>query len=432
MFSFTKKPFKNLNRWLVWLVASLAGLLLVSSLVFPAVSKLAKPQSAVFEQVWQTVNENFFDPKFNGIDWKATRSKYRPLIAQARSTEATAEIINQMLSELQTSHTRFYTNSEPAYYQLLGIFKSDALWRQLRKFFPDGKVEYPGIGIFTQDINGQTFVSAILDGSPAESAGLRVGDRLLSVEGKPYQPIQSFVGKVGQAVNISIERTPDANSIQTIAVTPKQLDPTQLFLEAMRSSAEVIEQGGKRIGYVHIWSYAGDRYQEELERSLIYGDLRTADALILDLRDGWGGAVPEYLNFFTGKSPTLTQIERNGTKTDLDYRWRKPVVMLVNQGSRSGKEILAYGFQQYNIGPVIGSKTPGAVVGGRAFLMQDGSLLYLAVVDVLVNGERLEGRGVQPDIEVPFQVAYAQGADPQKQKAIEVLLRKLIVTDGQG
>jgi carboxyl-terminal processing protease len=57
--------------------------------------------------------------------------------------------------------------------------------------------------------------------------------------------------------------------------------------------------------------------------------------------------------------------------------------------------------------------------------MQDGSLLYLAVVDVLVNGERLEGKGVIPDIEVPFQLAYAQGADPQKQKAIEVLLQRL-------
>ena len=425
MFSFTKKSFKNSNRWFVLIVTSLAGLLLASLLVFPAVSRLAEPKSAVFEQAWQTVNEHFFDPKFNGVDWKATRNKYRPLVAQASSMETAANVINQMLSELQTSHTRFYTNSEPAYYQLLGIFKSDALWRQLRKFFPDGKVEYPGIGIFTQEINGQTFISAILDGSPAEKAGLQVGDRLLSVEGGPYQPIQSFVGKVGQAVNISIQRTPDSASIQTIAVTPKQLDPTKLFLEAMQASTEVIEQGGKQIGYVHIWSYAGDRYQEQLERSLTYGDLRTADALILDLRDGWGGAIPEYLNFFTAKSPTLTQVERDGTKIDLDYRWHKPVVMVVNQGSRSGKEILAYGFQQYNIGPVIGSETPGAVVGGRPFLMQDGSLLYLAVVDVFVNGERLEGRGVTPDIEVPFQVAYAQGEDPQKQKAIEVLLQTL-------
>ncbi|HEY9750513.1 MAG TPA: S41 family peptidase [Allocoleopsis sp.] len=406
-------------------MTSLIGLLLVAFLVLPAVSKLADPQMAVFEQVWETVNDNFFDPKLNGVDWQAARKKYRPLVAQANSTEAAAIVINRMLSELATSHTQFYTRSEPAYYQLLGIFQSDSLWRQLRKFFPNGKVEYPGIGIFTKDINGQTFISAILNDSPAEKAGLQVGDRLLSVAGQSYQPIQSFVGKTGQAVDISIQRTTDPTSIQTIAVTPKQLDPTKLFLDAMKASIDVIEQGGKRLGYVHIWSYAGDRYQEQLQQTLTYGELRTADGLILDLRDGWGGAIPEYLNFFTAQSPTLTQVERDGTQFKLNYRWSKPVVMLVNQGSRSGKEILAYGFQQYKIGPVIGSKTPGAVVGGRPFLMQDGSLLYLAVVDVFVDGERLEGRGVTPDIEVPFQLAYAQGADPQKQKAIEVLLQSL-------
>jgi carboxyl-terminal processing protease len=97
--------------------------------------------------------------------------------------------------------------------------------------------------------------------------------------------------------------------------------------------------------------------------------------------------------------------------------------MLVNEGSRSAKEILAFGFQQYRIGPVVGAKTAGAVVAGSPFLMQDGSLLYLAVANVFVDGEhRLEGAGVTPDIVVPFTLEYAQGADPQKERAIEVAL----------
>ena len=86
---------------------------------------------------------------------------------------------------------------------------------------------------------------------------------------------------------------------------------------------------------------------------------------------------------------------------------------------------LAYGFQQYGIGAVIGTKTAGAVLGGRPFLLQDGSLLYLAVSNVFVNGERLEGKGVVPDIEVPFQLEYAQGKDPQKERAIEVLVKAM-------
>jgi carboxyl-terminal processing protease len=72
---------------------------------------------------------------------------------------------------------------------------------------------------------------------------------------------------------------------------------------------------------------------------------------------------------------------------------------------------------------VVGSKTAGAVVAGRPFLMQDSSLLYLAVADVYVNGgQRLEGKGVTPDIVVPSPLEYAQGVEPQKERAIKVAI----------
>ncbi|HEY9873567.1 MAG TPA: S41 family peptidase, partial [Candidatus Obscuribacterales bacterium] len=248
---------------------------------------------------------------------------------------------------------------------------------------------------------------------------------LLTVDGKPFKPIQSFIDKADKEVKLAIQRTPDLNQNQTITVVPKKLDPTTIFLEAMQASTEIINRDNQKIGYIHIWSYAGDQYQQQLVREITYGKLRNADALILDLRDGWGGAIPSYLNIFTGKIPRLTQILRDGKKTNVDYQWKKPVVMLVNQGSRSGKEILAYGFKRYKIGSVIGTKTPGAVVGGSPFLLKDGNLLYLAVANVFVDGERLEGKGVTPDIEVPFTLEYAQGADPQKEKAIAVLMEAL-------
>ncbi|MDY7012142.1 MAG: S41 family peptidase [Cyanobacteriota bacterium] len=396
--------------------------------VSPVRSARERSPSEVFNQVWQTIDESFFDPNFNGVDWPALREKYEPQVQQSQSGEETAAIINEMLSELKTSHTHLYTPEEPAYYQLLGIFspRNPQLREELQSLFPEGQlnsrgISYSGIGIVTKDIDGKTFVRAIFDGSPAAEAGVLVGDRILSADNRPFHPIRSFAEKAGEEVELKIERSPD--NFQNITVTPKMLDGTTMFLDAMEASIQIIPRNGKQIGYVHIWSYAGDRYQELLERELLFGRLKNTDGLILDLREGWGGASLNYLNLFTARGPSLTSILRDGSRHTYASSWEKPVVMLANGGSRSAKEVFAYAFQQYQIGPVVGSKTPGAVVAGRPFLMSDGSLLYVAVTDVYIDGEtRLEGVGVAPDIAVPFDLQYARSSDPQKERAVEVAL----------
>lgn len=415
-----KSGFRSAKKWLILIVlASLTALWFWGGM--PILSRAASPQEKVFEQVWKTVNDNFFDPKFNGVDWKAMQEKYSSQAAKTRSREELSAVINQMLAELKTSHTRFYTPDETAYYQLLGIFqpRSRDLQKLPKDIFPRGKLEYSDIGIFTKKINEKIFISGVLEGTPASQVGLQIGDEIISADGQPFQPVRSFAGKVGTPVKLTIQKTADPATRREVAVTPKLLDPLTMFLDVQKASTQVIQRDGKKIGYVHLWSYAGDQYQEQLEEDLIYGKLKAADVLVLDLRDGWGGAPLTALNIYTARGPSLTSIARDGRRITYQPSWNKPVVMLVNEGSRSAKEILAYGFQQYKIGQVIGTKTPGAVVAGRAFLMQDGSLLYLAVADVyLDNNLRLEGKGVTPDIEVPFSVEYAQGKDPQKERAI--------------
>ncbi|MGQ9869303.1 S41 family peptidase [Leptodesmis sp.] len=420
-----KSGFRFNKKWLVLLIFSSLTVLWLWGGV-PILSKVASPQEKVFEQVWKTVNDNFFDPKFNGVDWQALQEKYRPQAAKTRSREELSNVINQMLAELKTSHTRFYTPDETAYYQLLGIFQPRIRESQKlpKDIFPRGKLEYSGIGIFTKKVDNKLFISGVLEGTPAAQASLQIGDEILSADGQPFQAVRSFADKVGTPVKLMIQKTADPSTRQEVTVTPKLLDPLTLFLDVQKASTQIIQRNGKKIGYVHLWSYAGDQYQEQLEEDLIYGKLWNADGLVLDLRDGWGGAPLTALNIYTARGPSLTSIGRDGRRMTYQPSWNKPVVMLVNEGSRSAKEILAYGFQQYKIGKVIGTKTPGAVVAGRAFLMQDGSLLYLAVADVYLDDTlRLEGKGVTPDIEVPFSVEYAQGKDPQKERAIAEVVR---------
>ncbi|AFZ17256.1 S41 family peptidase [Allocoleopsis franciscana] len=403
--------------------------LIVFIIVWPIFLKVSSaqgsPYQATLNEVWQEVNDHFFDPNFNGVNWKAKRQEYENQLKPVQSLEEASVVINQMLSELKTSHTHFYTKQEPAYYQLLGIFNRGSFRKELERIFSNGKLDYTGIGIFTKDINGKIFISGVIDGTPAAQSGLKVGDEVIAVDGKPYQPIQSFANKAEQEVKVSIQQSPDPKSRKDLTVIPKKLNPNRLFLEAMRESTKIIERDNKKIGYIHIWSYAGDQYQQQLIEEIGFGKLKDADGLILDLRDGWGGAEPNYLNIFNKQVPILTQMSRDGVKRTIDLQWRKPVVMVVNNGSRSGKEILANGFKKYGIGKLIGTKTAGAVVGGSPFLLEDGNLLYLAVVNVWVDGERLEGKGVIPDIEVPFPLEYAQGKDPQFNKAVDVLFKQL-------
>jgi carboxyl-terminal processing protease len=131
---------------------------------------------------------------------------------------------------------------------------------------------------------------------------------------------------------------------------------------------------------------------------------------------------------FVGDSAPMTMTGRDGETRYVNTRWSKPIVAVIDEGSRSGMEILAYGLKANGI-PLVGTTTAKAVVAGTAYLLPDDSLLLLAVSDVHVDGKRLEGRGVDPDIVVPFDVRYAAGADPQMDAAMAEMERLL---EGEG
>ena len=173
---------------------------------------------------------------------------------------------------------------------------------------------------------------------------------------------------------------------------------------------------------MHVWSYASRRIQSALEDLIAEGALADADAT----RSGTCGAdgAARSRNISTcsiRRAPTMQIKDRNGETGFVGVKWRKPVAMLINEGTRSGKEVLAYGFKQYRLGELVGQRTEGAVLAATAFLIGDDGLLLLAVEDVLVDGQRLEGVGVTPTIEVPFDYRYAAGADPQLDRAVQVL-----------
>jgi len=384
------------------------------------------PLVQVFEEAWKQIDSEFYDPQFHGLNWSKIREIYRPQIEKAQTRAEGYHLINEMISRLKASHTHLYTPDQPAYYQLAAIFGKRATG--YKQAFGDKEVRYTEVGLVTFTTPEGIFVKGVLEGSPAQAAGIQVGDQILEVDGKPFEPVESFRNKAGQPVQILIQTTPEPSSRQEKKVIPREVDPYQMFLEAEKKSVQIFEEDGVKIGYIRIWSYAGDPYQEAFVQAIVKGDLNEASALVVDLRDGWGGASPEYLNIFNRKVPVMVTASRSGDKRKYDPQWRKPVALLVNEGTRSGKEMLAYAFQKYQLGKIIGMPTAGAVLAGRPFYLSDGSLLMVAVRDVWVDGERLEGKGVRPDIQVDFPLEYAQGHDPQRARALKVLAEEIKAT----
>ncbi len=390
---------------------------------FRLINSTRKPTSneQIYLGVCAAVSERFYRADFGGVDWAQAKTEFLPQAIAARDRTELAAVINAMLGRLHTSHTNFYTRDDVEYYHLADIFALGSLGVDILPHFPDGKVNYVGIGLFTRRINDEWFISGAIDGGPAAKAGLRRGQRIVSVDGQPFQPIGSFLDKAGVPVSIEVQTTPNPASRQSVTLTPIEIQPQAFLLDAMKQSMRIIDASGKKIAYVRIWSYAGPQFQDLLVEEIATGSFASADALIVDLRDGWGGADPENLQLFNRQIPTMTSVDRDGQRSSFNAHWRKPVALLVNEGTRSGKELIAYGFRKSQIGPVIGTCTAGAVTAGTLITISPDSLLYLAVKGIEVDGEILEGRGVEPDHFIPFDLPYAFERDPQLERALEVI-----------
>jgi C-terminal processing protease CtpA/Prc len=372
-------------------------------------------------EIGRIVRREFFDPKGLAL-FNAAEPRFRDM-ASAGSGAFLPEASVLWLETLGATHTGRFTPDSLEYYELAEVFHRGIHERRRALFPPEGVVTYPGIGMVPRAIGGKLFVAYVYDGSPAARSGVKVGDEILSVDGRPYAPIGSFAGKAGQTVTLEVRREAEGDP-QPISVPVETIQPRDAFIHAIRSSARVIEHGGKRVGYLRLWAFAVTGVEEEIMELLASEPLRDADALVLDMRGRWGGAPADAADIFVGDAPQVELSDRDGDSYLANARWRKPVVGIIDIGSRSGMEILAHGLKRAGV-PLVGVRTAGAVVAGRAYMLADNSLLEVAVADVHVDGERLEGVGVSPTIEVPFDLRYANGADPQLDRALAEVSRIL-------
>ena len=374
-----------------------------------AQNKISKESAAdgVAAKIEELVERDFYKP----VDF--------PSFAGKHPTNAD---IDRALADLHVSHTRRFMPGTVDYYEVADIYGP---WRGTSRlvFPPDGEAKYDGIAMNTAIIGGKRFVTDVYDGGAAKKAGILVGDEIVAVDGKPFDEIKSFRGQAGKTVVVTVRRTAKARPID-IPVAVASISPVRMYFNAIRASGRTIENRGHSIGYFRIWALASRQTNDAVEAMLRNEILSGAQGLVLDLRGRWGGYSDELPGMLLEDFADIRFTIRDGRSETWRETWRKPIIVLVDEGTRSANEILACAIQKRGFA-VIGKKTAGAVLSGRAFLLPDDSLLMLAAGEVQVDGEVLEGKGVVPDIIVETPIPYARGADPQLDVAVEQMAREL-------
>jgi carboxyl-terminal processing protease len=380
----------------------------------------AAPVSLV-DEIAGIVDQKFYSPaKLEQVRWRDAVARARPEFAAAKDATARTATLRKLLATLETSHTGYYPRNDPLYWQWASLFEPVLQQSCAKERTPGFPVVRDDIGVFWKEVGAEWFIRGVFGGSPADKADLKVGDRIVTADGRPFSPVESFAGRADKPVKLQVQRTRRAAPI-SVVVTPKSTRPHEELRQATADSWRIIEHKGRRIAYIHMWSWATIEFQKVLLDSIIKSNAEAVDGFILDIRDGWGGAHLNYLGIFWRDVPLLERIDRDGKRGPFDTQIRKPAVLLVNEGTRSGKETIAYGMKKHRLARLVGQRTAGAVVAGGPICLSDGSLLMLAQSEGRVDGERLEGVGVAPDIEVPFDFRYAAGNDVQLERALDVL-----------
>lgn len=314
--------------------------------------------------------------------------EFEPLAKAAKTRKEFGDIMRRMVARFGDSHFDFVTNHEQGFYLMDG-FRGESAER------------FPNVGAWFKNSGDGYTVTMVLEGSTAWDAKLRKGDVVLRVDGQPFDAIDSLRPKVDKRVAVEYLRASNAGKVTLKVEESKGFD---MFLSATKRGARIIEHNGKKIGYMHVWLMASRAFRDELA-AFLRGDAKDTDAFILDIRDGFGGRPEGYMELFD---------------PDRDGSYKKPLVVIVNEGSRSAKEVFAYRIKKSGRATLVGSRTAGHVLGTTPYKIREWAYFSIPIVEIRLDGVSLEGQGVEPHIKLDREIG-PNGEDLFLAKSLEFL-----------
>ena len=374
----------------------------------------AAEKMEVFHQAWTYTRDNFFDPKFNGVDWNAVRAEYEPLIAGCATPDEMRRLLNLMVGELNASHS--------------GASAGGGGGRGGEQF-TTGRL---GVRFDREayESSGKLKVTEVLALSPAQIAGIKAGDTIDAVDGAPIGPTvnlnELLEYKVGKRVVLKV-------SGKDVVVQPVNLTTEKGLLYrdwVEQNRAYVAKISGGRLGYVHMQ----DMSEGALQR--LYIDLdaenQSKRGVVIDIRNNNGGFVNAYALDIFSRRPYLKMTERDRPETPartiLGQRaLEAPTVLVTNQHSLSDAEDFTEGYRAMKLGKVVGEPTAGWIIYTWNTTLLDGTSYRLPHSRIrAADGSDMElhPRPVDVPVSRPVGESYS-GKDSQLDAAVKTLLGQL-------
>jgi tricorn protease len=374
----------------------------------------------MFREVGRIERDFFYDPNLHGANLKALMAQYQPFVDNVMSRADLNYIFADMLGEITAQHVYIFGGERPEVKQVnVGLLGADYTIDHDRYRF--AKVYY-----------GENWNPDLR--APLTEPGVNVhqGEYLLAVDGREVhgsdEVYRFFIERAGKEVQLKVGPDPTGKDARSVTVVPIPTERNLRLRDWMDSNRRKVDElSGGKLAYVYLPDTAVGGFTNF---NRYYFPQNNKQGAVIDERFNGGGWLADYIVDWLSRPLLFAAMTREGKDFVLPQVIFGPKVMLINQYAGSGGDALPWMFKQLNIGPLIGTRTWGGLIGigGYPQLIDGGGITAprFGLYNPHTGEFDVENIGVSPDIAVDLDPAlWRQGHDPQLEKGVSVALEDL-------
>ena len=376
----------------------------------------------IYDESWRITRDNFYVENMHGVDWNHMREKYGQMLPYVKHRDDLTYLIGELIGELNIGHAYITSGESPE----IPRIATGLLGAQYSKDRRTGAFKIEKI------FRGADWDETLR--SPLRTPGVdaKVGEFIVEVAGTPAKdlldPGQALIGKAGKTVSLKISANANGSGARTVYVKPVADEVQLAYYEWVQNNIEKVDTlSNGEIGYIHI----PDMSTEGLDMftKLYYTQLDKKALIIDDRMNGGGNVSPMILERLQREVYRMNMYRNGGNRTVPNEAFYGPKVCLIDKYSSSDGDLFPYGFRQLGLGPLIGTRSWGGIVGisGSRQFVDGQDMRTPFFTSYSTDGEWIiEGHGVDPDIVVdinPFEDWL--GKDAQLEKAVDYLKGEL-------